>query len=53
MFLPKFQSNASCRAVEQRAKEIAQSLDAEYWSVSAKTGMLKIGLHFKIFGIGN
>ncbi|XP_060584878.1 ras-related protein Rab-34-like [Ruditapes philippinarum] len=31
-------SSASCRAVEERAKEIALSLGAEYWSVSAKTG---------------
>ncbi|XP_045173054.2 ras-related protein Rab-34-like [Mercenaria mercenaria] len=31
-------SNASCKAAEDRAKEIASSLGAEYWSVSAKTG---------------
>ena len=32
------QSPAACAAVEKRAKEIAESLEAEYWSVSAKTG---------------
>lgn len=31
-------SSATCRAVEERAKEIASSLGAEYWSVSSKTG---------------
>lgn len=31
-------SSASCAAVEKRAKEIAESLEAEYWSVSSKTG---------------
>lgn len=37
-----FQSSASCKAVEERAKEIASSLDAEYWSVSSKTGRFNI-----------
>ncbi|WAR03225.1 RAB34-like protein [Mya arenaria] len=31
-------SQAACRAVEERVLDIAQSLGAEYWSVSAKTG---------------
>lgn len=31
-------SNAACQAAEERAKEIALSLGAEYWSVSSKTG---------------
>ncbi|KAH3777509.1 hypothetical protein DPMN_178956 [Dreissena polymorpha] len=31
-------SQAACRAAEDRAKEVAQSLGAEYWSLSAKTG---------------
>ncbi|KAL4223805.1 Ras-related protein Rab-34 [Mactra antiquata] len=31
-------SKAACQAVEERVKEIALSLGAEYWSVSSKTG---------------
>lgn len=31
-------SPSICKEVEQRAVDIADSLDAEYWSVSAKTG---------------
>ena len=37
------QSRAACKAAEERAKEIAQSIGAEYWSVSALSGQLQNG----------